>query len=248
MITKYNAIGGGPSISLQDMTNYGGNGSDKPASVSWNQAARFVNWLNTSKGYSPAYKFTTGGENDNIALWTSADEGYNASNPYRNSKAWYFLPSENEWYKAAYYDPSLNSGLGGYWEYATGSNSAPTAVTGDTSSGTAVYGLQTATGPAIITNAGGLSPYGTMAQGGNLWEWTESAINAPNDSATEQRVFRGGDWANNGLGLTSSSGLMGRTPSQLNFAVGFRVAAVPELSGSFATLLCALGVVLRRRR
>lgn len=29
----------------------------KPAEVTWNEAARFVNWLNTSSGYHPAYKF-----------------------------------------------------------------------------------------------------------------------------------------------------------------------------------------------
>ena len=102
MIEKYNAIGGGPTITLADMTSFGGNGADKPATeVSWNEAARFVNWLNTSKGYSPAYNFTTGGFNDNIALWTSGEEGYNAANPFRNSKAYYFLPSEDEGYKAA---------------------------------------------------------------------------------------------------------------------------------------------------
>ena len=67
----------------------------------WSEAARFVNWLSTSQGYDAAYKFTTGGGNDNIALWTSGDSGYNAANPFRNSNAYYFLPSEDEWYKAA---------------------------------------------------------------------------------------------------------------------------------------------------
>ena len=28
----------------------------------------------------------------------------------RNAGATYFIPSENEWYKAAYYDPTLNGG------------------------------------------------------------------------------------------------------------------------------------------
>jgi formylglycine-generating enzyme required for sulfatase activity len=195
MITKYNALGGGPTLTMSDMTPYGGNGADKPATgVSWNEAARFVNWLNTSKGYSAAYKFTTSGFNDNIALWTISDAGYNAANPFRNSNAYYFLPSEDEWYKAAYYDPNANGGLGSYWNYATGSDSAPTAVAGGTTSGTAVYAQATATGPANITNAGGLSPYGTMAQNGNVWEWGESGFTPPNDSACESRLFRGGYW------------------------------------------------------
>jgi len=74
-------------------------------------------------------------------------DNYNAANPFRNSNAYYFLPSEDEWYKAAYYDPNANGGAGGYWNYATGSDSAPTAVASGTTSGTAVYDQSAATGP-----------------------------------------------------------------------------------------------------
>lgn len=55
-----------------------------------------------------------------------SDPGYDASNQYRNSLAKYVLPSFNEWYKAAYYDP--NKPAGGYWIYPTGSDTAPTLV------------------------------------------------------------------------------------------------------------------------
>jgi hypothetical protein len=105
MIDKANAEGG---LGITKNTR----GADKPAtSVSWNQAARFVNWLNTSSGSTPAYKFAIQpGEagyiqNTNIELWTISDAGYNPNNLYRNSLARYFLPSVDEWYKAAYYDP-----------------------------------------------------------------------------------------------------------------------------------------------
>ena len=105
MITKYNSSFGTANsleISLGDMTSFGGNGANKPAtSVSWNEAARFVNWLNTSTGNQAAYKFTTSGVNDNIALWATDDAGYDVNNKYRNSLAKYVLPSYNEWYKAA---------------------------------------------------------------------------------------------------------------------------------------------------
>ena len=50
MITKANNVGN-LAITLQDMTSFGGNGVNRPATgVSWNEAARFVNWLNTSTG------------------------------------------------------------------------------------------------------------------------------------------------------------------------------------------------------
>ena len=69
-----------------------------------------------------------------MTLWTPGDAGYDASNLFRNRNAFYFLPSENEFYKAAYFDPNKPGGAG-YWLYATGSDTAPTPVTGATATG-----------------------------------------------------------------------------------------------------------------
>ena len=56
MIEAYNTNSGGPTLTLHDMTSYGGNGVNRPATgLSWNEAARFVNWLNTSTGHAAAY-------------------------------------------------------------------------------------------------------------------------------------------------------------------------------------------------
>jgi|LakMenE18May11ns_1017448.scaffolds.fasta_scaffold9843873_1 hypothetical protein len=50
--------------------------------------------------------------------------------PGEKPGARYWVPSENEWYKAAYYDPNKSgSGVGGYWSYATQSDTAPSRVT-----------------------------------------------------------------------------------------------------------------------
>ena len=158
--------------------------------VSWNEAARFVNWLNTSTGSTPAYKFALQpGEvgytaNANVELWTIGDAGYDPNNLYRNSLARYFLPSVDEWYKAAYYDPT--SGV--YYDYPTGSDTAPTAVASGTAAGTAVYNQPSESGPADIMLAGGLSPYGTMGQGGNVFELEETDFNLVNDSGSSIRV------------------------------------------------------------
>jgi len=106
MINKANTLGG--LLITRDTR-----GVNKAATgVSWNEAARFVNWLNVSSGSSAAYKFAVqpggGGYtgNENLVLWTVSDAGYDAGNLYRNKKARYFLPSENEWYKAAFYSGS----------------------------------------------------------------------------------------------------------------------------------------------
>lgn len=244
MIDAYNANSGGPALDMNDMTSYGGNGANRPATgVSWNEAARFVNWLNTSTGHAAAYQFDTAGGNDNIALWEVGDAGYDASNPFRNSNAHYFLPSEDEWYKAAYYDGDT----GTYYDYATGSDTAPTAVASGTTAGTAVYNQSVATGPADITNAGGSSPYGTMGQNGNVREWGESGYTAPNDSAVESRLIRGGYWGSDSNALQPSfrDGLS-RTLETGN--IGFRVAAVPEPSGVSLVVIGAMGLMMKRRR
>jgi len=98
---------------------------------------------------------------DHLTVWMPGDAGYNPDNPYRNSLATYVLPSDDEWYKTAYYSPD-----GVYYDYPTGSDTAPTPVAGGTDPGTAVYLQDLSQGPADIDNAGGLSPYGTMGQGG----------------------------------------------------------------------------------
>ncbi len=258
MINAYNTLSGGPTLTMNDMSFEIHTVYSPATSISWNEAARFVNWLNTSKGFSAAYQFDTAGFNENIALWEPGDAGYNAANPFRNSNAHYVLPSEDEWYKAAYYDPTKSgsanaSGFqGGYWDFATGSDTFPVAVamgSGWTASGTAVYAGQA--GPAEITNAGGLSAYGTMAQTGNVFEWAESSFMAPNESAGENRVLRGGAWGTSGA--HSADLRQGASPTTEYSTVGFRVAAVPvvavpEPSALLLTLIGALGVVTKRRR
>ena len=57
-------------------------------SASWYEAAQFVNYLNTSTDHQAAYKFTgtQGTSNYTFAAWSTTDTGYNAGNPYRNSR------------------------------------------------------------------------------------------------------------------------------------------------------------------
>jgi formylglycine-generating enzyme required for sulfatase activity len=185
MITKFNA-----SQSLQITKDT--RGAAKPAtSVSWNEAARFVNWLNTSTGGFAAYKFTTGGVNDNIAVWTAADTlDFDITNPYRSLRATYVLPSYNEWYRAAYFN--ANDGL--YYDFANGRNTAPLAVVSGTQDNTGVLRQPFSQGPADVTQAGGLSPYGLMGLNGNVLEWEESSLDLLNLSASSSRGFRGGYW------------------------------------------------------
>ena len=238
MITKANSAGS-LGITMADMSNRGGNGVNRPATgISWNEAAIYVNWLNTSTGGTAAYKFVGG----TFQLWSAGDAGYNANNMFRNSLAKYVIASRDEWYKAAY------GNLNGTWNnYATGSDSAPTAVASGTAANTAVYKQGVIVGPADITSAGGLSPYGTMGQGGNVWEWNETAQDGINNTVTEYRGTRGGQYGS--LSNNISSSVNGANlPTHQDVVTGFRVASVPEPSALSLLAIGLGGLALVRRR
>jgi formylglycine-generating enzyme len=202
-------------------------GPDFPAtSVTWYEAARFVNWLNTSTGSTPAYKFDVSG---NFQLWLPTDPGYNAANLYRNSLAKYFLPSLNEWHKAAYYDPVV----GVYHEYPTGSDSVPDGIdfVGDPIFDAVFFDGGSNVGPNVVNDVGLLSPFGTVGQGGNVAEWDETAFDRVNDFASESRRASGGSWTNGSTVLAAWNTLIGDSPSFESGHIGLRVvAAIPEPS------------------
>jgi formylglycine-generating enzyme required for sulfatase activity len=262
MIEKANAAGGlGLTLDPMDFVSGSLGSGPRPAmpatGMSWNEAARFTNWLNTSKGFPAAYKFSVqAGEpgysaNANIEVWQAGDAGYDANNLFRNGLAYYFLPSVDEWYKAAYFDPNANGGAGRYWDYQSGSDTLPSPVASGTDLGTAVYFQEADQGPADITLAGGLSPNGTMAQGGNVWEWQETEGDGINDDASSCcRALSGSGWY--------SSDIFGGIGDQLRHTldgdvlhehtlVGFRVASIPEPSSLLVGVLGLLGLLIRRR-
>jgi sulfatase modifying factor 1 len=220
-------------------------GNQPAATINWYEAAAFVNWLNTSTGYQAAYDLTWNGSAWSMSLWSGGDAWtLGGTNLYRHKDAYYFLPSENEWYKAAYYNPSGSS----YYDYPTGSDTAPTPVASGTNAGTAVY-TNASAAPAVVDLAGGLSPYGTMAQGGNVWEWSETAFDGSNSSSTEVRAFRGGSWQ---LAEDDMRALdrLDNAPTDEGMGIGFRVASVPEPSTYALLAMSAAGALswARRRR
>lgn len=100
------------SYSYSSKTNMG----NKPVNfVNWYSAIRYINWLHNNKPSGIQSLLTT--ENGSYDL----SEG--VANPTRKNNAKYFLPSENEWYKAAYYKGGNISA--GYWDFPTQSDQAP---------------------------------------------------------------------------------------------------------------------------
>jgi hypothetical protein len=238
MITKANDAGGlGITMDHMAIITDGARDEIPATGISWFEAATFVNWLNTSTGHTPAYKFSGG----TFQLWQSDEAGFNPANPFRNRQALYVLPTADEWYKAAYYDPVSNM----YHDYPTGSDSIPAALTSGTAVDTAVWGQTLSRGPADITLAGGLSRYGTTGQGGNAWEWEETEFDLVNNSSSSRRGLRGGAWDDVAGGLLSTVRL-NISPTNELFNYGFRVASVPEPTTMLLGALATMGLFVFR--
>ena len=243
MIDKANAqsaLDGNPLNITKDTR-----GPDKPATrVSWFEVAQFVNWLNLDVGSSPAYKFDING---NFQLWSPGDAGYNPANAFRNTQAQYFLPSADEWYKAAFYDPVTDT----WFDFPNGSDTAPVPVASGNAPNTAVISQPFGQGPADIMLAGGMSPNGTVAQAGNVFEWDETVVDLVNDDPMAARGFRGGDWNSSvdSLSLTSSFRHFVQAPSNSVAVIGFRIASLPiPEPNSLYLLAFASGACLYQRQ
>jgi hypothetical protein len=244
-IEKANLLGN-LGITLYDTTYAGWNGMNKPATgISWYEAARFVNYLNQSKGFAPAYKFVGAGTDQVFSAWTVGDSGYNPNNPFRNQNSKYVLPSLDEWHKAAYYNPTNDT----YSTYPNGSNLAPIPMISGVEG--SVYGqsITNQVGPANVYEAGSMSFYGTMAQGGNALELMETSYDLFNDDPSEPRWFSGGSWVDDASLVFFQSNTSGAyiSPDTEFFHMGFRVASVPEPEARILMILATLlGLACRR--
>ena len=223
---------------------------DKPVNyVDWFAAARVSNWL--MNGGTSSSSTETG------AYTLSGSTSGNA--PAVNSNATFYVPTEDQWYKAAYYKGGSTNA--GYWDYATQSDSVPTAVTagstGIGSSGStgnfanyndaADWNSQNGNVTTVGTN-GGASAYGAFDMSGNVDEWNDLT-----GAAGSSRGLRGGLWYYDASALSSS---YRRTydPSVENGGIAFRLAspvAVPEPSTwvmGLAGIACGGWQMVRRRR
>ncbi len=209
-------------------------GSDIPVNRrSWFQAAHFVNWLNTSTGRQAAYQFDSQGD---FVPWDPAD-AWGGTNLYRHQDAFYFLPSEDEWVKAAYFNgTALQS-------WATPDDSPPVAGTDSN------YGQSTPhDGPwAVGSGTGELN--GTYDMMGNVFEWLESPYSDSSYGADSARGLRGGSFGSPLSYLAVSDRDHFRLPGWDLHTIGFRVASVIPEPGSAAMLLAgAVAMLLWRRR
>ncbi|MCY2928324.1 MAG: SUMF1/EgtB/PvdO family nonheme iron enzyme, partial [Planctomycetota bacterium] len=102
--------------------------------VCYNDSLRFINWLSNGQPTGAIGNATTERGVYNMSL----------SKPVRGANAKVWLPSENEWFKAAYYKGG--GANAGYWGFATRSDTAPAA--GAPAGGANAANYQSAT-PAV---------------------------------------------------------------------------------------------------
>jgi len=199
-------------------------GDNQPTNqVSWYQAAQFCNYLTSGDKSQGAYKWSGNKSNPGSFKGIDRDSAVSAYGVI------YVLPTENEWYKAAYYTGS------GYSTYANGTDTAPIPGT-DTN-----YGQPSPyTGPWEVGVGNGTEEQnGTFDMMGNVLEWNETLIYGPD------RGFRGGSYSSYDYYLGSST-RQHLDPYLASVSIGFRVASVPEPCSM--VLLGLGGLILRRKK
>jgi formylglycine-generating enzyme required for sulfatase activity len=197
--------------------------------VTWYDAIRFANWLNNGQGSGDtetgAYTLLGGGPTPTNGLSIT-----------RNAGARVFLPSEDEWYKAAYYDPDTSS----YFQYATSSNLTPIASGPTSLANHANYDQVVGNLTDVGVYSGTTSPYGAFDMNGNAFQWNEALIFG------DSRQLRGGSW-NFSSGSLQRGSFLAYPPTTGGHDFGFRVASIPEPSTLLLGALGTVGLLLWRR-
>jgi formylglycine-generating enzyme len=219
--------------------------------VSWGDAARFANWLHNGQttgaegpGTTETGAYTLNGAVTDAALFAVQ----------RNTGAKWFIPTEDEWYKAAYQQPAAQGGdTDNYWNYPMKTNNLPYSdqppgatpdntrvgnfyqddgLTNGYNDGYATTGSTTYTNLVnYLTDVGAYasSPgyYGTFDQGGNVFEWNSAQIIGTD--GLSRRGLRGGAWGYGAIILAATFRGSQVPTYEANF-LGFRLATVPTLS------------------
>lgn len=225
---------------------------DRPITfVSWFDAARFANWM--SNGQPAGLQTATTTEDGAYTLVPPFDHvGFtkNALNPNTDRPPVWWIPSEHEWYKAAYYNPTRSGGAGGYHFYpiqspidnvpysaADGGSTAPDpslsgnfrrddGIANGYNDGYAITGSAVFPTSNALAKVGsyGLAPtfYGTYDQGGNVLEITDGILDS---GGVLFRASRGGSWFDD-ESIMRSTYRLNLNPDTEAIGIGFRLASI----------------------
>ncbi|MBW1845298.1 MAG: SUMF1/EgtB/PvdO family nonheme iron enzyme, partial [Deltaproteobacteria bacterium] len=184
--------------------------------VGFYDAARFANWLHNAQPTGAQDNTTT-----EDGAYTITAEGIASDSIVRNPEATVFVPSEDEWYKAAYFRGVLNR----FYDYPS-SRDEPMICEGPGGSATrnaAACGHPLTDYTDVGSFTRSYSPNSTYDQGGNIWEWNEN--NAV--CGVGCRGLRGGDFGSDPGGLAAANADYRPVASE-SHQWGFRVAGLPD--------------------
>jgi len=122
---------------------------EKPAVFTFNEAAKYANWLTTGNALEGAYQFS------DLNTLVTIDRDY----ALQQYEVVYVIPNHDEWYKAAYFKP------GGWELYTTGSSTPIASVDANYNSS-----------DTWNVGSGSVENNGTYDMAGNLYEWLEEEI------------------------------------------------------------------------
>lgn len=199
--------------------------------VNFFSALRFCNWLENNQPIGDQSSETT-----ESGSWSKDDQGHFKLST--NHPKW-LLPTENQWYKAAYNSPD-----GFYYTFGTASFSPPSNKI-DSNTNSANYCLQgnftQQTAPrltpvGIFTQS--KSPWGAYDMAGNVGQWTLASLN----SDPSKIVVRGGSWQSTDFQALRFSSPLFTNANEANSTTGFRVIynvepPPPTLSQVLATII-----------
>ncbi len=215
------------------------------AYLSWFSLARYANWLHFNRPLGHQVVGVTEGDSVSGAYDTSRFSEFSKRIPKtvkvdmfrRNLGARFFIPSDDEWYKAAYFDP-LRAGLRKYWNYPNRSDQPPANKVEVTSASNYQAATMGESAPFYLGEVGAFKAkgyYPVFDLGGNLWEWTEDWRSSGTGKCWRCNIptkgLRGGSFNYIETGMRYDNIDPGY-PSDHYFVYGGRLARMVEGKGS----------------
>jgi len=225
---------------------------------SWREAAMYTNWLHNGKPTNNLDGFQSGAYDTSTFTFTTDPRPAFGDQTTRSPGAKYWIPSYDEWIKAAHYDPNKDGqGDGGWWLYSDSSDTQPVPGmpgVGETSAGVDISPSDAFDIP-LMSYPETQTPWGLLDTSGGGTEWTEEwhAVNGPDER--ERRVWQGnaaGTQTWNPLDKFSGADIAWRSgsdrPNLNSIRLSLRVASAIPAPGVGVGLVCGFGFFAQRRR